>query len=257
MKNSMQGHIDSARHTVFKEATENVRKQLNQMVRTVEEDMSNRTDEVFVAMRRDYRSILGGGEVPQGEVMPKWAKDMRKEVMRLIDGVEERFTKIANAEEEPPKPDEEDAMDLEKDDAAEEGLEGTTAVSDPTSAKSETPHPDVNRSSDSTILDPDTIADPAQGVKPKPDTAETINHLKDHDKQEAIVEIDEDARMIDAQLAALAEPAVADSECSPSRETTPAKDETAVTENSIAESVDDSAVADEGVDASTNDILDW
>ena len=61
--------------------------------------MNDKADEVYIAMRRDYNSVLGGGEVPQnGELLPKTQRLGRKEVMGIIDGVERIFSKIAGLE---------------------------------------------------------------------------------------------------------------------------------------------------------------
>lgn len=98
MKAAMNAHVDQERHVMFQESGDEVRKRLQNMVRSVEELMSNRVDEVFLAMRRDYRSVLGGGEDVQDQVLPKAERLMRKEVMRTIEGVESIFMKVMDGE---------------------------------------------------------------------------------------------------------------------------------------------------------------
>ena len=98
MKAAMNAHVDQERHVMFQESGDEVRKRLQNLVRSVEESMSNRVDEVFLAMRRDYRSVLGGGEDPQGQVLPKSQRLMRKEVIRTIEGVENMFSKVMDGE---------------------------------------------------------------------------------------------------------------------------------------------------------------
>jgi len=46
-------------------------------------------------MRRDYRSVLGGGDLPQGEILPKAERLMRKAIMDKIDKVEKIFRRVA------------------------------------------------------------------------------------------------------------------------------------------------------------------
>ena len=63
-------------------------------------------------MQRDYRSVLGGGTaVARGELLPKSERLTRKEVLRIVNGVEAQFRKIAageafQAEDEGQTPDE-------------------------------------------------------------------------------------------------------------------------------------------------------
>ena len=98
MKAAMNAHVDQERHVMFQESADEVQKRLQMLVRSVEETMSNRVDEVFLAMRRDYRSVLGVGEDVQGQVLPKVQRLMRKEVMGIIEGVENIFTKVMDGE---------------------------------------------------------------------------------------------------------------------------------------------------------------
>lgn len=103
----MNLHVDQERHVMFQESADEVQKRLKKLVQSVEETMSNRVDEVFIAMRRDYRSVLGGEEVAQGQVLPKAQRLMRKEVLRIIETVESLFQKVVDGEAEKMQDDEE------------------------------------------------------------------------------------------------------------------------------------------------------
>ena len=99
MKAAMNSHVAQERHTMFESSAENVKSRLSIMLKELEAFMNDKADEVYLAMRRDYNSVLGGGEVPQnGEILPKAQRLMRKETMRIIDGVEKVFSKIAGLE---------------------------------------------------------------------------------------------------------------------------------------------------------------
>lgn len=52
MKYAMQNHVENARTTMFRQSTNEVKGRLNSMIRDVEEQMSNKADEVFLKMRR-------------------------------------------------------------------------------------------------------------------------------------------------------------------------------------------------------------
>ena len=99
MKAAMNSHVAQERHTMFHSSAENVKARLSVMLKELDVYMNDKADEVYIAMRRDYNSVLGGGDVPQnGEILPKTQRLVRKEMMRIIDGVEKIFKKIAGLE---------------------------------------------------------------------------------------------------------------------------------------------------------------
>ena len=96
MKAHMNSHVAHERHTMFRKSANNVRNQLKDMIKHVEDLMGDKTDEVFTQMRRDYRSIIGGVDTPQaGEILPKDQRLARKGVRLIIEGVEKAFMKVA------------------------------------------------------------------------------------------------------------------------------------------------------------------
>jgi len=100
MKHAMVSIVDEARLAMFRQSTDEVRSRLARMMTALEEMMSNKADEVHLMMRRDYTAVLGGSEIPRGESMPKWQRDMRRDVMALIDGSERRFKIVSGVEDE-------------------------------------------------------------------------------------------------------------------------------------------------------------
>lgn len=127
MKAAMNAHVDQERHVMFQESAAEVQGRLRSLVQNVEETMSNRVDEVFLAMRRDYRSVLGAGEDVQGQVLPKVQRLMRKQVIKIFEGVEEIFKKVMDGEEVEMDNDEKPSESLESD------TEEQTAASPPAS----------------------------------------------------------------------------------------------------------------------------
>lgn len=90
----MNAHVDYQRGVMFAESAEAAQKRLEALVKQVEAMMSKRVMEVFVAMRRDYRSVLGGVEETQGELLPKAERLMRKELIRILGDIERIFTDV-------------------------------------------------------------------------------------------------------------------------------------------------------------------
>ena len=73
------------------------------MVKEAEESTADKTDEVFVQIARDYRSVLGGQDPKQqqqGEVLPRVQRLVRKEIRKLIGGVERRMKRAIGIEVE-------------------------------------------------------------------------------------------------------------------------------------------------------------
>ena len=62
------------------------------MVKDAKDRLGEKTEEVFTYMKRDYRSIIGCGDLPQnGQILPKEQRIARKEVMKIIKGVEKTY----------------------------------------------------------------------------------------------------------------------------------------------------------------------
>lgn len=100
MKAALNGHVDTVRHEMFSDSCDAVRAKLKAMLRQVEELMANKADELFVSISRDYRSVFGGSDAPQGGMMPRVQRIMRKEVNAVIDRAEKIFKRAAGIEVE-------------------------------------------------------------------------------------------------------------------------------------------------------------
>ena len=108
MKDAMASHVDQERHTMFRYATEAVKQRLTQMCRAVEEQMSNKADEVFLQMRRDYMTTIGGAQLSQGDLMSKAERTMRKDVLSILDDADGQFKAVLKGEVEVVKEEEAD-----------------------------------------------------------------------------------------------------------------------------------------------------
>ncbi len=100
MKAYMYDHVEAHRTTMFQESVDEVKRQLEDMVKDVEETLADRTDEVFIQIKRDYRSVLGGEDVPQGEVLTRVQRLVRKEMKKTIDGAERMINVVLGYEVE-------------------------------------------------------------------------------------------------------------------------------------------------------------
>ncbi|KAL8800856.1 MAG: hypothetical protein Q9182_004876 [Xanthomendoza sp. 2 TL-2023] len=100
MKVYMKDYVETNRHTMFQESAQEVKRQLQAMVKDIEETLADKMDEVFIQIKRDYRAVLGAGDVPEGEVLPRVQRLVRKDIKRTIDGVERMMRIIVGLEVE-------------------------------------------------------------------------------------------------------------------------------------------------------------
>ncbi|KAG9685146.1 hypothetical protein KCU95_g14552, partial [Aureobasidium melanogenum] len=93
MKTHMTNHVTAQKDTMFQRATQVVRNMITDLIKDVEEHMANRTDQVFVGMRRDYLQVLSNVRV-NDVMMPKWERSLRGTVEDVIHQSEEGFEAI-------------------------------------------------------------------------------------------------------------------------------------------------------------------
>ncbi|KAL9025304.1 MAG: hypothetical protein Q9196_005847, partial [Gyalolechia fulgens] len=98
MKAYMSNHVEQERHTMFQKSADEVKRQLAALVYDVGEQLADKADEVFIQIKRDYRSVFGGGQVSQGDVLPRIQRMVRRDIKRTIDGVERMMRKVVGLE---------------------------------------------------------------------------------------------------------------------------------------------------------------
>ncbi|KAL8647915.1 MAG: hypothetical protein Q9226_006230 [Calogaya cf. arnoldii] len=148
-----------------------VRNQLKDMVSSVEETLADKTDEVFMQIKRDYRAVLGGGDSPQGEVLPRVQRLVRKDIKKPIEGAERVMNIVLGYEVEDLPDPVEDAEDPVKGEH-----EGDAAANDIKAEKQEMPVP-ASTSSDVKEDAADAVDDflqlPASISSPREDSVDT------------------------------------------------------------------------------------
>ena len=83
---------------MFEASADKVKNSLKGLIKIVEEQLSDKTDEIFVSVRRDYRAVLGAGESQEGQMLPRPQRLCRKEIKGVIEGVRRIFEKVVNGE---------------------------------------------------------------------------------------------------------------------------------------------------------------
>ncbi|KAK3064184.1 hypothetical protein LTS18_009470 [Coniosporium uncinatum] len=125
MKSHMAHHIDYARRDMFDKSTEQVRMHLDHMCRQIQDNMELRADQVFLAVERDYTTVIGGVPLPEGYIMPREEKGVRDDVADAIAGSDEQFRKILGVEKEDEEMQEGNVGQGEGPEDAEEGYQTT------------------------------------------------------------------------------------------------------------------------------------
>ncbi|KAI0103234.1 hypothetical protein GGR51DRAFT_525139 [Nemania sp. FL0031] len=84
MKEAMINHVDYTRHSMFLQAAEVVRGQLDTMCRAVMHDITESMQAVFDTIYTDYMRTLVGTEVDRSKKISRQELDMRKRVNKLL-----------------------------------------------------------------------------------------------------------------------------------------------------------------------------
>ncbi|KAI4765676.1 hypothetical protein E4T52_09296 [Aureobasidium sp. EXF-3400] len=98
MKTHMTNHVTAQKDNMFQRATQVVRNMIMDLIKDVEEHMANRTDQVFVGMRRDYLQVLSNVRVDD-ITLPKWERSLRGTIEDIIQQSEETFEAIIDGRE--------------------------------------------------------------------------------------------------------------------------------------------------------------
>jgi hypothetical protein len=123
MKGLMGNHVERARHVMFGAATQTVTGHLNQMCKALEEKMSEKVDEIFLGMKRDYMQVLGGINTDQEATLPKNERTLQAEIKSMLLTVDGHFKSIASGEIE-----DTEVGEVKGDDEEKEPLRGTTII---------------------------------------------------------------------------------------------------------------------------------
>lgn len=100
MKASMQSHVETARHTMFEQACNIVKNDLEEMCTDVGKAMMILVDDLFTKLEKDYLAVLIGQDTEtQGTAVP-WAERMlRGEMRKPLAEADSWFAEVLPSEE--------------------------------------------------------------------------------------------------------------------------------------------------------------
>lgn len=158
---------------MFQASGDKVKNSLAELIKIVEEQLGEKTDEVFVSMRRDYRAVLGAGEVQEGEILPRPQRLCRKEIKGVIEGVQKIFEKVVNGRLDEDDSQTGDAGDEKnKEEGEDGGIDENEAKTDGTASKAlkvPSDEPEKHREGNEEGKEDELMAD----ASPSPDPTES------------------------------------------------------------------------------------
>ena len=110
MKGYMDRHVENAKQTMYQQSAEAVKGKLTQMLKESKKSLMDKTDEIFLSVKRDYTGVIVGDEGNQAQLLPRDQRLLRKAILQIVDGAELRFKRAVGLEpEEEPEPAVEDS----------------------------------------------------------------------------------------------------------------------------------------------------
>ncbi|THZ13554.1 hypothetical protein D6C91_07788 [Aureobasidium pullulans] len=100
MKAYMNNHVTAQKDIMFQRATEVVRNMITDLIKEVEDNMEDRTDQVFVGMGRDYLQVLGNVRI-EDITMPNSERSLQDAIRDIIQQSEEVFKAILEGRDVP------------------------------------------------------------------------------------------------------------------------------------------------------------
>jgi len=95
MKSAMISHVEQSRHKMFKTATDIVKKQLEGLCETIQDQMKVEVQELYARLARDYLAVLIGAEVASIQGLPRAERVLRAEMKPLLEKADSYFEGVA------------------------------------------------------------------------------------------------------------------------------------------------------------------
>ncbi|KAI0854147.1 Dynamin family-domain-containing protein [Daldinia vernicosa] len=94
MKAAMANHVETSRYTMFNEATDTVKAELEAMCRTVQKSLSDQMEDMFSSIFRDYMKVLVGTEVDRRAKLSPEELAMRANVNNFLQHCDLMFSSV-------------------------------------------------------------------------------------------------------------------------------------------------------------------
>lgn len=95
MKSTMESHVDIARKTMFREACDAVKGQLDTMCADVEQWMAAPAQDLFAKLKRDYLATLLGGRAEATADIPLVERILYQQIQHILEDADSRFAQLS------------------------------------------------------------------------------------------------------------------------------------------------------------------
>jgi hypothetical protein len=99
MKQIMYDHVSATHNSMFKDAIQGIRNQLELMCKQCQKTLRGRVQRMYEAMARDYMAVIGS-DAGKGRVTGKPEKIARKKVNDVISQSEALFSEVLDCDVE-------------------------------------------------------------------------------------------------------------------------------------------------------------
>lgn len=98
MKATMESHVDTTRHTMFRAACDEVKQQLDRMCTNAEKWMNTfmRRD-LLMKLQRDYLNTIVGGPAQVAAAVPMAERMMHTKIQPILEDADSRFAQSCYA----------------------------------------------------------------------------------------------------------------------------------------------------------------
>lgn len=103
MKEAMQAHVETARHSMFQDATNKVKGDLNSMCQEIQQAMAVHIDGVAEKLERDYMGVMVGADAQAVHGITWAGRTLRSEMLQPLSEADSWFAALFPAQEVAPE----------------------------------------------------------------------------------------------------------------------------------------------------------
>lgn len=94
MKSTMESHVATVRNTMFRQACDSVKGQLDSMCAEIEQSLVVLIQDLLAKMKRDYLATLAGGYTETSAEVPYAERVLRGHVRPILEDADSRFAEF-------------------------------------------------------------------------------------------------------------------------------------------------------------------
>lgn len=97
MKSTMESHVATVRKTMFRQACDSVKGQLEYMCAEVERSLTVIVEDILAKLQHDYLATLASGRAEASPEVPEARRVLRDQVRHILEDADSRFEKFCSS----------------------------------------------------------------------------------------------------------------------------------------------------------------